>query len=267
MNRTCGRKPENVAEAHQTWESVASNRTQEPSHREAPPHGPLARMETTESSASALTRRSVLAVSTHKSALTSTGAWAILQRRLSGNAADRVWPLCCQWCEHSLIEPTSVRLKVTGLTLVTQHLLPGPSWIHIVKWGMSTWSVWVTKLLPFFKRSCRCSFSSTKLNCVSSAVSKCQWWRNWSNNWNSITSEIELHQVDLTQHERRSQAHILSLLFLHHVTHHRMSISLWSFSKIHSNKQKLLRRRTTWKHRYTAFLLPCYMMFLFGNAD
>lgn len=31
------------------------------------------------------------------------------------------------------------------------------------------------------------------------------------------------------------------------------------FSKNHSNKQKLLRRCTTRKHRYTAFMLPCYM--------
>lgn len=35
-----------------------------------------------------------------------------------------------------------------------------------------------------------------------------------------------------------------------------MSISPWSLSKIHSNKQKLLRRRTTRRHRYTALLLP-----------
>lgn len=35
-----------------------------------------------------------------------------------------------------------------------------------------------------------------------------------------------------------------------------MSIFLWSLSKIHSNKQKLLRRRTTRRHRYTALLLP-----------
>lgn len=62
-----------------------------------------------------------------------------LEQHFKGASAamrlDRAWPLRCQWCEHSLIEPTSVRLKVTGLTLVTQHLLPWPSWIHIVKWG------------------------------------------------------------------------------------------------------------------------------------
>lgn len=38
-------------------------------------------------------------------------------------------------------------------------------------------------------------------------------------------------------------------------------VSPWFFSKSHSNKQKLLRRLTTWKHRYTALLLPCYMSF------
>lgn len=41
-------------------------------------------------------------------------------------------------------------------------------------------------------------------------------------------------------------------------------ISPWFFSKIHSSKQKLLRRRTTRKHRYTVFLLPVTWHFYLG---
>lgn len=51
---------------------------------------------------------------------------------------------------------------------------------------------------------------------------------------------------------------------MYHVTRYYISISSWSFSHIHSNKQKPLRRRTTWKHRYTVFLLPfvCFVVFI-----
>lgn len=72
-------------------------------------------------------------------------------------------------------------------------------------------------------------------------------------------SVIQLLQVGLMQCNINRQARgILRQVYVSIciVWHHYISISSWSFSHIHSNKQKLLRRRTTWKHRYPVFLLP-----------
>lgn len=150
------------------------------------------------------------------------------------------------------------------------------------------------QIAALFRWCCRCSFSSTKLNCLRSAASKCQWSTNGSTDRNSHTFLYSLCnltkndwiymsgflltvvQVDANEHNiwRTSPIfhpqNIFSPLILHHVTHHHVYLPLvffFFFSKIHSNKQKLLGRCTTRKHRYTAFLPPCYMTFLFGNAD
>lgn len=70
---------------------------------------------------------------------------------------------------------------------------------------------------------------------------------------------IQLLQVGLMQCNINTQARwILRQVYVPIciIWHYYISISSWSFSHIHSNKQKLLRRRTTWKHRYQVFLLP-----------
>lgn len=161
------------------------------------------------------------------------------------------------------------------------------------------------RFAAFFFRWCRgCSFSSTELNCLCSAASKCQrsTCRTGARLSYLITHSLRTYkykcfhmsgtqltweptEADLMRHVHRNECkagsktkvkgkpglvsalchqtgvNIFLPLFLHHVTHDRISISPWSFSKIDSNKQKLLRRRTTRKHRYTVFLLPCYMTF------
>lgn len=110
------------------------------------------------------------------------------------------------------------------------------------------------QIAAFFRWCCGCSFSSTKLNCLRSAASKCQWSTNGGTGRNSF---ILLHtsysltkndciemsgfllsvvQVDIMQHRiwrTRGQSaifhpqNIFSPLILHHVTHHHMSISPW----------------------------------------
>lgn len=196
-------------------------------------------------------------------------------------------------------EPTSICLKVTGLTLVTQAIVAMARGIRTVKWGISTWSMWVTGLLPFSDGAVDVHFPLQSsiasvlllLNVSGRHIEQKLGYSTWyftayiHTSINAFTCQST--EADLMRHVHHNEykagsktkvkgksglvsalfhqtgVNIFLPLFLHHVTHDRISISPWSFSKIDSNKQKLLRRRTTRKHRYTAFLLPCYMTFFY----
>lgn len=136
-----------------------------------------------------------------------------------------------------------------------------------VKWGMLTWSESPNCCL-FANGAVDVHFpllSSVYLFSTTAATLLYYLWINMSGHFtnsawlNAVHNKRSNVKVKRGGGHEGKEVHVLSPLFLHFVPHQHMSVSLWSFSKVHSNKQKLLRRCATWKHRYTGFLLPCYV--------